>query len=134
MAKCCDPLPGDPIVGFITRGQGVIVHRRDCVNALRHHDEHNERLIEVSWGAQAGVAYPVAVEVTAHDRAGLLRDITSLLANEKINVLGVRTLTDKQQVAHMTFTLEIPNIETLSRILALLDQIPNVMEVRRKAH
>src|SRR3990167_5595212 len=73
MAKCCDPLPGDPIVGFITRGQGVIVHRRDCVNALRHHDEHNERLIEVSWGAQAGVAYPVAVEVTAHDRAGLLR-------------------------------------------------------------
>jgi len=134
MAKCCNPLPGDPIVGFITRGQGVTIHRRDCTNALRHHDEHNERLIEVSWGAQAGAAYPVEVEVTAHDRAGLLRDITSLLANEKINVLGVSTLTDKQQVAHMTFTLEIPNIETLSRILALLDQIPNVMEVRRKAH
>ncbi len=134
MAKCCNPLPGDPIVGFITRGQGVTIHRRDCINALRHHDEHNERLIEVSWGAQAGVAYPVEVEVTAYDRAGLLRDITSLLANEKINVLGVRTLTDKQQVAHMTFTLEIPNIETLSRILALLDQIPNVMEVRRRAH
>jgi len=74
------------------------------------------------------------VEVTAHDRAGLLRDITSLLANEKINVLGVSTLTDKNKVAHMTFTLEIPNIETLSRILALLDQIPNVMGVQRKAH
>ncbi len=133
MAKCCNPLPGDPIVGFITRGQGVNIHRRDCANALRHHDEHNERLIEVSWGPQAGAAYPVAVEVTAHDRAGLLRDITSLLANEKINVLGVRTLTDKNKVAHMTFTLEIPDIGTLSRILALLDQIPNVMEVRRKA-
>ena len=133
MAKCCNPLPGDPIVGFITRGQGVTIHRQDCANALRHHDEHNERLIEVSWGAQAGAAYPVDVEVTAYDRAGLLRDITSLLANEKINVLGVRTLTDKQQVAHMTFTLEIPNIETLSRILALLDQIPNVVGVRRRA-
>ncbi|MCR4347596.1 MAG: GTP diphosphokinase [Sulfuricaulis sp.] len=133
MAKCCNPLPGDPVVGFITRGEGVTIHRRDCANALRHHDEHNERLIEVSWGPQAGAAYPVAVEILAHDRAGLLRDITSLLANEKINVHGVSTLTDKQQVAHMSFTLEIPNIETLSRILALLDQIPNVMEVRRKA-
>jgi GTP pyrophosphokinase len=133
MAKCCNPLPGDPIVGFITRGQGVTIHRQDCANALRHHDEHNERLIEVNWGAQAGVAYPVEVEVTAHDRAGLLRDITSLLANEKINVLGVRTLTDRQQVAHMIFTLEIPDIGTLSRILALLDQIPNVTGVRRKS-
>jgi GTP pyrophosphokinase len=132
MAKCCNPVPGDPIVGFITRGQGVTVHRRDCANALRHHDEHDERLIEVSWGTQAGAAYPVQVEILAHDRAGLLRDITSLLANEKINVLGVATLTDKNQVAHMTFTLEIPDIETLSRILALLDQIPNVMAVRRK--
>ena len=132
MAKCCNPLPGDPIVGFITRGQGVTIHRRDCANALRHHDEHNERLIEVSWGAQRGSAYPVAVEVMAYDRAGLLRDITSLLANEKINVLGVGTLTDKNQIARMSFTLEIPDIETLSRILALLDQIPNVMEVRRK--
>jgi len=131
MAKCCNPLPGDPIVGFITRGQGVTIHRQDCANALRHHDEHNERLIEVSWGAQAGAAYPVEVEVTAYDRPGLLRDITSLLANEKINVLGVRTLTDRQQVAHMIFTLEIPNIEILSRVLALLDQIPNVSGVRR---
>jgi GTP pyrophosphokinase len=90
-------------------------------------------LIEVSWGAQAGAAYPVEVEVTAYDRPGLLRDITSLLANEKINVLGVRTLTDRQQVAHMIFTLEIPNIEILSRVLALLDQIPNVSGVRRKS-
>ncbi|MEW6331117.1 MAG: ACT domain-containing protein, partial [Pseudomonadota bacterium] len=133
MAKCCNPLPGDPIVGFITRGQGVTIHRRDCANALRHHNEHNERLIEVSWGAQTGAAYPVEVEVTAYDRPGLLRDITSLLANEKINVLGVNTLTDRQQAAHMTFTLEIPDIETLSRILALLDQIPNVVGVRRRA-
>ncbi len=134
MAKCCNPVPGDSIVGFITRGQGVTIHRQDCPNALRHHAEHDERLIEVGWGADTGQTYPVEVELNAYDRAGLLRDITSLLANEKINVLGVSTVTDKNQVAHMTFTLDIPNIETLSRILALLDQIPNVMEVRRRAH
>lgn len=133
MAKCCNPLPGDPIVGFITRGQGVTIHRRNCLNALRHHDENDERFIEVTWGADAGQTYPVEVEIIAYDRPGLLRDITSLLANEKVNVHGVGTLTDKQQVAHMTFTLEMPNIETLSRILALIDQIPNVMEVRRKS-
>ena len=132
MAKCCNPVPGDAIVGFITRGQGVTIHRRDCANALRHHNENEERLIEVSWGARAGQTYPVEVEIAAHDRAGLLRDITGLLANEKINVLGVSTVTDRQEVAHMTFTLEIPDIETLSRILALIDQIPNVLEVRRR--
>jgi len=131
-AKCCNPLPGDPIVGFITRGQGVTIHRQNCPNALRHHDEHDERLIEVSWGAEAGQAYPVEVEITAYDRAGLLRDITSLLANEKINVLGVSTVTDKNLTAHMIFTLDIPNLEILSRILALLDQIPNVTGVCRR--
>lgn len=134
MAKCCNPVPGDPIVGFITRGQGVTVHRQDCPNALRHHDEHGERLIEVSWGMDSGGTYPVEVEVTAYDRPGLLRDITGLLANEKINVLGASTVTDKQQLARMTFTLEIANIETLSRVLSLIDQIPNVLAVRRRTN
>jgi GTP pyrophosphokinase len=132
MARCCNPLPGDAIVGFITRGQGVTVHRRDCSNALRHREEGGERLIEVGWGTAGGESYPVEVEIIAYDRAGLLRDITGLLANEKINVLGVSTVTDRQQVAHMTFTLEIPDVGTLSRILALLDRIPNVTEVRRR--
>ena len=134
MAKCCNPVPGDPIVGFITRGQGVTVHRRDCANALRHHNESEERLIEVSWGAEAGQTYPVEVEIAAYDRPGLLHDITGLFANEKINVLGVSTVTDKAQVVRMRFTLGIPNFETLSRMLALVDQIPNVLEVRRKTH
>ncbi len=135
MAKCCNPVPGDAIVGFITRGQGITVHRQDCPNALRHHGENEERMIEVSWGADAGQLYPVEVEIVAHERSGLLRDITGLFANEKINVLAVNTLTDKQQhVARMTFTIEIPNVEGLSRVLALLDQIPNVMDVRRRTH
>jgi GTP pyrophosphokinase len=132
-AKCCNPLPGDPIVGFITRGQGITVHRQGCVNTLKHHDEGGDRLIEVSWGADLDRTYPIAIEVTAYDRAGLLRDITSLLANEKINVLSVNTLTDKHDhVARMTFTLEISNIEMLSCVLALIDQVPNVLDARRR--
>ncbi len=133
MAKCCNPLPGEAIVGFITRGQGITVHRRDCPNALRHQGEHDERLVEVSWGEQPSQTYPVEVEIVAHDRAGLLRDITGLLANEKVNVIAVNTLTDKREhVARMTFTLEIANLETLSRLLALIDQVPNVLSVRRR--
>ncbi len=133
MAKCCNPLPGEEIVGFITRGQGITVHRRDCPNALRHQDEHGERLIEVSWGEQPSQTYPVEIEVLAHDRAGLLRDITGLLANEKVSATAVNTFTDKREhVARMTFTLEIPSLETLSRLLALIDQVPNVLSVRRR--
>ena len=135
MARCCNPLPGDAIVGFITRGQGITIHRQDCPNALRHHGEHEERLIEVSWGEDRDQAYPVEVEIHAHERSGLLRDITGLLSNEKINVLAVNTQTDKDKhIAHMSFVLEIPNVEMLSRVLALLDQIPNVMDVRRRTH
>jgi len=135
MARCCNPLPGDAVVGFITRGQGITVHRQDCPNALRHHNENEERLIEVDWGTDTDQVYPVEVEIVAHERSGLLRDITGLLANEKINVLAVNTLTDKgQYIARMRFTLEIPNVEVLSRVLALLDQIPNIMDVRRRTH
>ena len=135
MAKCCNPLPGDAIVGFITRGQGITVHRQDCPNALRHHHEHDERLIEVSWGVATGQTYAVEVEIIAHQRPGLLRDITGLLANENINAVSVHTQTDKQEhVAHTILTLEIPNVEALSRILALIDRIPNVMTVRRRTH
>ena len=133
MGRCCNPVPGDPIVGFITHGRGITVHRRDCPNALRHHGEHEERLIEVSWGAQAGKIFPVDIDIVAFERSGLLRDITSLFANERINVIAVNTLTDKQQhIAHMTFTIEVHDLDTLARVLALVDQIPNVAEVRRK--
>jgi len=132
MARCCNPVPGDAIVGFITRGQGVTVHRRDCPNALRHRDEHEDRLIEVSWGRESPGVYPVDIEVTAWDRAGLLRDITSLFANEQVNVRSVNTRTDRQHVAHMTFTVEIADLGMLSRVLDLIDGLPNVSRVRRK--
>ncbi len=133
MGRCCNPVPGDAIVGFITRGQGVTVHRSDCPNSLRHHGEHDERLIEVAWGESGGATYPVDVEVVGHERLGLLHDITALLANHHISITAANTLSDKQQhVVRIHLTLEIPNLGTLSQILAQIDRLPNVMEVHRR--
>ncbi len=135
MGRCCNPVPGDSIVGFITRGQGITVHRSDCPNALRHHGEHDERLIEVGWGENTGSTYPVEIEIVAYERPGLLRDITSLLANQHINVIALNTVSDKQQhITHMNLTLEIANIDSLSQVLAQIDQLPNITEVRRRTH
>jgi GTP pyrophosphokinase len=133
IAKCCRPVPQDPIVGYITRGRGVTIHRRDCPNLLRLAATERERLLEVDWGGATAEAYPVDIEILAYDRAGLLRDITSVLANEKINVIGVNTYTDKKDyAAHMRLTLEIRDIGELSRVLSRIGQLPNVVEVRRK--
>ncbi|ODC02874.1 GTP diphosphokinase [Terasakiispira papahanaumokuakeensis] len=132
MAKCCQPLPGDDIVGYITVGRGVTIHRQDCNNlqALRSEDPH--RLVNVEWGHREEQLYPVDVRIKAWDRTGLLRDITSLLAHEKANVLSVNTLTDqKENLANIIITLEIAGLEKLGRLLGLLNQLPNVVDVHR---
>lgn len=134
IAKCCRPVPNDPIVGYITRGRGVTIHRRDCPNLLRLAAQEHERLLQVDWGGAAGAVYPVDIEILAFDRAGLLRDITSVLANEKINVIGVNTYTDKKDyAAHMRLTLEIRDIGELSRVLSRIGQLSNVIQIRRKS-
>lgn len=133
IAQCCRPVPQDPIVGYITRGRGVTIHRRDCPNLLRLAATERERLLEVDWGGAQTAVYPVEVEILAYDRSGLLRDITTSLANEKINVIGVNTYTDKTDyAAHMHLTLEIRDIGELSRVLSRIGQLPNVIEVKRK--
>jgi len=133
MARCCNPLPGDPIVGYITRGRGVSIHRSDCSNILRYQADQSERLVEVSWGGEADETYPVDVSLTAYDRYGLLHDITGLLSNENVNVLAIESSTDKvQHVAHMKITIEISDIGKLSRVLAKLEQLPNVTDVQRR--
>jgi GTP pyrophosphokinase len=133
IAHCCNPVPNDPIVGYITRGRGVSIHRQDCGNVLQFEDEDRDRLIEVEWGTDADNTYQVDIAVEAYDRSGLLRDITSVLANDKINLLGVNTLTDKEDgIARMNLTLEITDIGQLSRVLSKIGQLPNVVEARRK--
>ncbi len=133
MAQCCKPLPCDPIVGFITRGRGVSIHRQDCPNVLDLASSSPERLIEVDWGNETESAYAVEVQVDAYDRPGLLRDISSILANERVNVLAVNTRSDPETVtARMALTLEITDVVQLSRVLDRMNQLPNVAEARRK--
>lgn len=130
LAKCCNPLPGDEIIGYITRGRGVTVHRRDCPNVLNSTDV--ERLIEVEWGRQDGNTYSVAVQIRAWDRGGLLRDIAAVVADEDINLSAANVVTQrKENMATITATLEIRNMAQLSRILAKLEHLPNVLEARR---
>ncbi|MDZ7804572.1 GTP diphosphokinase [Thiohalophilus sp.] len=132
-ARCCKPVPGDAIVGFITQGQGVSIHRRDCHNVLRAIAEHPERFVEVEWGRRSSGSYPVDIEIQAFDRQGLLRDITTLLANSGIDVTAVNTQSHKQShTATLTLTAEVPDIDALSTVLARINQLSNVTEVRRK--
>lgn len=133
MAHCCKPVAGDDIRGYITVGRGITVHRSDCPNILRYNNQSPERLIKVEWGeSQAAHTYPVDIQITAFDRQGLLSEITAVLANEKINLLAANTLSRPQDhTASMDLTLEISDIDTLSRVLAKIDQLPNVLKVRR---
>ncbi len=131
MARCCKPAPGDPIIGYITKGRGITIHRADCANILR---QGHERLIEVSWSKHQETTYPVDISVLAYDRQGLLRDITTLMTDEKINVLSMNTMTDiKDHKAKMKLTVEVSSIQTLSRLLAKMSQLPNVLDVKRSS-
>jgi GTP pyrophosphokinase len=128
ISRCCSPVPGDPIIGFVTRSRGVSVHRTDCPNIA--HEDEPERLIEVSWGVRA-TAYPVAVRIEAVDRVGLLRDIGQLMADEKVNMAGVRTDERDDGSTSVYVTLETTGIEQLTRLLNKLEMIQGVLSAWR---
>ncbi|MCN4144610.1 MAG: GTP diphosphokinase [Thiohalomonas sp.] len=132
IAQCCKPIPGDSIVGFITKNRGIIIHRSDCHNVQHALEENSERLTEVDWNHEINQCYAVTIELIAMDRQGLLRDITSILANLEINLLGVNTSTNKSDCSvRMRLSLEIAGIAQLSRALNRITQLPNVIEVYR---
>lgn len=132
-AQCCMPLPGDPVRGYITVGRGVSVHRQDCPNLLQLQSNEPERIIEVDWGGQARATYPVEIEIEAFDRSGLLRDITTLLANERVNLLGTNTWSDREHnMATLQLTLEMSDLESLGVLLAKISRLPNIVRVVRR--
>ncbi len=132
MAGCCQPLPGDPIVGYITQGRGVSIHRQDCASVLQLAGREPERIIQVSWGPVPVQTYPVDIVIKAYDRSGLLRDVSQVLLNDRLNVLAVNTRSNKEDnTASMLLTVEIPGLDALSRLLARISQLPNIIEVRR---
>ncbi len=133
LANCCKPVPGDAVMGYITKGRGVSIHRKDCSHILRYTNQAPERLVEVAWGEDAGQAYPVEIQIKAFDRQGLLRDVSGVLTNMSVNVIAVNTLSDKKQhMAKMTLTVEISDLTILSKLLSKINGLPNVVEVKRK--
>lgn len=130
MAKCCKPLPPDAIVGFVTRGRGVAIHRRDCPNVTRLDAAGRERLLAAEWGAKPGL-YEVDVEVQAAERQGLLRDISEALTREKVNVTAANTLS-RGVLATLSFTVQVSDADQLDRVLAKVREVPGVSAVRRK--
>ena len=131
LARCCKPAPPDPIVGFVTRGKGITIHRVACANVGRIRTREPERLIEADWGAPREQLFPVDIVVEASDRQGLLRDISELLSREKINVTAVNTQT-RQHQARMAFTLEVESVGQLKRALQLARDIPGVFSADRR--
>ncbi len=133
IANCCKPVPYDPIIGYITHGRGVSIHKQDCTSLKQMQTETEpDRFIEVEWNNENQARYQVDIQILAYDRRDLLRDISSLLSTEKINVLAVHTQTHKnKQIADMKLTIEIENILQLSRIINRISQLSNILDVYR---
>ena len=126
-AKCCKPVPGDDIIGYITRGRGATIHRQDCPNILRIKDR--DRLVRVSWG-EPQLTFPVEIQIKAYDRQGLMGDISSLLTNENINVKDIK-ININHNLAFLDLVVEISDIAQLARVLTKIENLPNVMEAHR---
>jgi GTP diphosphokinase / guanosine-3',5'-bis(diphosphate) 3'-diphosphatase len=127
LARCCNPAPGDEIVGYITRGRGATIHRRDCPNMLRLRE--GERIVKVSWG-EPHRTFPVAIQIRAYDRQGLMNDISAILNNESINLVDI-SLKVSHNLAVINLVLEVGNIAQLSRTLTRIENLPNVVEANR---
>jgi GTP pyrophosphokinase len=132
MANCCKPLPGDSIIGFITRGRGLSVHRSDCKDVKHLAEVEPERVVDVQWSQNVGQRFQVAICVSAFDRNGLLRDVGSVLADSKVSILGSSTKTDAiEGTATMDYRIEVSDFAQLSQLLGKLRALPNVFEARR---
>ena len=135
MAGCCQPVPGEPIVGYITVGRGVTIHRQDCATALQLRSREPERMIQVGWGTEPVKTYPVDVLIRAYDRSGLLSDVSQVLLNEKMNIVALNTTVVKEDnIAIINLTVEVPGLDELGRLLGRISQLPNIIEVRRQRH
>ena len=133
LARCCRPVPPEPIAGYITKGRGVGIHRQNCRNLRSLHGRHPERVIDVEWRDPADESYAAELVLNAYDRQGLLRDVTGVLADGKVSIESIHTSTDHQRMqATMQLKVLVPGLATLSSVMGKLEQLPNVTSVRRK--
>ncbi len=132
MAKCCHPVPGDEILGFITQGRGISVHRHDCEQLAHSLEQHPEREVEVQWGEQGNQGYRVSIQILAVDRQGLVRDVSTIVANERVSIFGMESRCDPgRQTVVMSLQIEIANNDMLNRLITKLQQLDDVVEVKR---
>lgn len=133
IAPCCAPVPGDAIIGFITRGKGVSVHRQDCINILNLENDKQEQLISVEWSNHDNQTFEINLVIEAIDRTGLLKDISNILSDLKVNVLSIQTLSNKDtQIADMKIAIEIQDLQQLQKVSDKIVQLTNVLKVYRK--
>ncbi|MFU8797213.1 MAG: RelA/SpoT family protein [Gammaproteobacteria bacterium] len=135
IAKCCKPLPGEEIIGYITPGRGVVIHRQACVSVAQAKLKKPERLVETSWGEKPTTeTHAVNIEISAYERPGLIRDITLLLTNEKINFTALNTRPNTaEHMMYANLTIEINSVERLTRLITRIKQLPNIVDVNRLA-
>ncbi|HEY6406180.1 MAG TPA: ACT domain-containing protein, partial [Ktedonobacteraceae bacterium] len=132
LANCCCPLPGDEIVGFISRGKGAVIHRADCQNIGRYRERERERLVSVSWVSMGKQHYLAPILITARDRSGLIRDIASVVSEAGVNVTSVGTnVSSDRETALISATLEVDGMEQLNRVFAKLEKVKDVRQIER---
>lgn len=131
LSKCCNPVPGDNIIGYITKGRGVSVHRTDCVN-VKDLLKEEDRIIDVYWYTEKAASYNVDITVYANDRSGLLADVIQVLSNLKTKLMGLNSKATKEHIATIEITIEVENIEELNKVLKELRKVDSVYEVTRK--
>jgi GTP pyrophosphokinase len=127
--QCCHPIPGDPIIGFITRGKGVTVHLKSCRTVLG--ERETSRLIEVDWESQVQQTYPISIRVEAYDRTGLLSDVSQVVAEAKVNILAANLAVTPDRTATVRATIEVASVAQLARVMSRLEQLKDVISVQR---
>lgn len=133
MARCCKPVPGDEIIGYITLGEGVSIHRKDCINVLQVKEAKKARLVSVEWGHKISNNYSVDIVIKAYNRRGLVRDISAVIAAEEVDIITIQSLTDKESnKADFKVKMEVSGLDRLGRVLTKIQQIPNIIEVFRE--
>ena len=132
LSKCCNPVPGDKIVGYITKGRGVSIHRADCTNLKDLFQDEENRMIDVYWQSEKEAAYNVDIEIFANDRAGLLADIIAQIGTTKSKLIAVSSRANKERIAITEVTIEVENLEALNQVLKSIRKVDSVYEVKRK--
>ena len=134
-SKCCIPVPGDEIIGFVTRGRGVSIHRTDCVNMMNLSEADRQRIIEAEWSVDsqgsADEDYDAEIVIYAYDRMGILMDITKILTENKIDVKAMNTRTSKQGIATINVSFAIRGVEALNELIKKLRNVPSVTDIQR---